>query len=97
VTHVEVRGTLWLDAMSAELRSLDYEYVPFFGSATVTRGGGHLDFERLPEGAWIVRHWWIRQAMHGRDRSRAPGGLYYETGGEITDVERIGPEGDASP
>jgi hypothetical protein len=97
VTHVEIRGTLWLDALSGELRSLDYEYVPSFGSTEAARGNGHLEFERLPEGAWIIRRWWIRQGLHGRGRSPGATGLYYETGAEVTDVKRIGPEGDASP
>jgi hypothetical protein len=60
--HVEVRGTLWVDRRTHELRSLDFRYVnlelPVPGSDSVA--GGHVGFVRLPVGAWIVSDWEVR-------------------------------------
>jgi len=60
--HVEVRGTLWVDRRTHELRSLDFRYVnlelPVRGADSVA--GGHVGFVRLPAGAWIVSDWEVR-------------------------------------
>lgn len=58
----EVRGTLWLDRLSSELRRLEFSYV----AATrqfleqVEGAGGQLDFVRLGDGSWVVNRWAIR-------------------------------------
>ena len=59
----DVRGTLWLDRQSAELRSLDYRYTELPRGLASDRSGGHLEFRRLPNGVWIVRSWWIRMPV----------------------------------
>jgi hypothetical protein len=59
----DVRGTLWLDRESAELRSLDYRYTELPRGLASDRSGGHLEFQRLPNGLWIVRSWWIRMPV----------------------------------
>ena len=58
--HVEIRGTLWLDRVSKELRRLRFAFVnlPDLGSDTLV--GGNLDFARLTTGAWILPSWSIR-------------------------------------
>ena len=58
--HVEIRGTLWLDAGSKELRSLDFTFVNLPISAPDTLLGGHIDFTRLATGGWIIPSWNIR-------------------------------------
>lgn len=62
VKHVEVRGTLWVDRSSHELKSLDFSYVnlelPVPGSDSVA--GGHVGFARLTTGAWVMTDWTIR-------------------------------------
>ena len=55
----EIEGTLWLDRVSKELRTLDFKYV------NVTRheealGGGHVEFARLRDGGWLISRWNIR-------------------------------------
>jgi hypothetical protein len=57
----EIRGAVWLDAGTAELRRLEYGYtgrLPF--NLGRRHAGGMVEFDRLPTGAWIVRDWWIR-------------------------------------
>jgi hypothetical protein len=71
-----VMGTLWLDRGTLELRQLVYGYT----RAELPQGrtellGGTLNFERLPDGTWIIRKWYIRvpvvsrQAMNYRNVS----------------------------
>ena len=56
----DVRGVLWLDRVSGELRFVDYRYtnLPFAGRPANL--GGRLDFRRLPGGGWVVWDWIIR-------------------------------------
>ncbi|HVX39295.1 MAG TPA: carboxypeptidase-like regulatory domain-containing protein, partial [Gemmatimonadaceae bacterium] len=56
----DVRGTLWVDTATAELRVLEYQYVNDRALGTIDSLGGRLRFERLPSGDWIVDHWEIR-------------------------------------
>ena len=59
-SRVEVRGVLWLDRASAELRYLEYGYVNLPFVADANRAGGRLEFRPLPDGRWIVWRWYIR-------------------------------------
>ena len=61
--HVEVRGVLWVDRRSAELRSLDYTYVNVASVVEHAGAGGHVEFLRLPDGSWTVGRWWIRSPI----------------------------------
>ncbi|MDF1506320.1 carboxypeptidase-like regulatory domain-containing protein, partial [Roseisolibacter sp. H3M3-2] len=73
----DVRGTLWLDGASAELRHVDFEFVNVpapdgGGPMTVPRNaapGGRAEFARTASGAWIVRRWHIRLPVLTRWRS----------------------------
>jgi hypothetical protein len=73
--HVEIRGTLWLDPGSKELRSLGFTFVNLPVSAPDTLLGGHIDFERLATGGWIIPSWSIRMPTPIRPAVRrwAPG------------------------
>jgi hypothetical protein len=59
---VDIRGTLWLDARTGELRTVEYEYTGLPDGARDSPSGGSVDFRRLPSGAWIVSRWNIRTA-----------------------------------
>jgi hypothetical protein len=61
--HVDVRGVLWIDRHSAELRSLDYTYVNVAPVVDRAGAGGHVEFLRLPDGSWTVSRWWIRSPI----------------------------------
>jgi protocatechuate 3,4-dioxygenase beta subunit len=68
---VDVRGVLWLDAATAELRVLEYGYTSLPSSADSPNVGGRVEFRRLPNGAWIVSRWRIRMPTDGPVRPAA--------------------------
>jgi hypothetical protein len=58
--NADVTGVLWLDAQTAELRTVDYRYTRGSNAPAVNdRAGGRVEFKRLPNGAWIVTRWRI--------------------------------------
>jgi hypothetical protein len=57
---IDVKGVLWLDQASAELRELDVRYTRLHESLGDDRIGGTVEFMMLPTGAWIVRRWQLR-------------------------------------
>lgn len=59
-TVPDIRGTLWLDQQSLELRFVEFRYTHLPRVPHVDRIGGEVHFARLPNGAWIVRRWFIR-------------------------------------
>jgi hypothetical protein len=90
----DVRGVLWLDRRTSELRHLEFQFV---GVTTPRRDvlGGRVDFVRLPTGAWIVRGWSMRvpvaQRRFHEDLSSATIRLgnpqwIKEVGGGVTDA-----------
>ncbi len=92
----DIEGIFWLDRETLRLRSLDYRYTwsPWVEARGVA--GGRVDFEELPNGAWIVRRWWIRMPIMGRDmglRRLGGSGLRLvsvkEDGGEITRITTL--------
>lgn len=56
--RIDIDGVLWLDSATAELRSMEYRYVPPVGRPSV--GGGFVAFGRYPSGVWGVQRWAIR-------------------------------------
>ncbi|HET6765313.1 MAG TPA: carboxypeptidase regulatory-like domain-containing protein [Longimicrobiaceae bacterium] len=101
----DVRGVIWMDRRSAELRSVEYEYTrpPVEGPRGVP--GGQIFFRRLPNGSWIVSRWNVRMPiaeapvdggyaqLPGTGRTRV--GRIREEGGEVTAI--TGPRGEAVP
>jgi hypothetical protein len=65
----DVRGVLWIDAATAELRHVDYAYTEIGPRAENVEWGGRIDFARLPDGAWYVRRWAIRMPVMGTARN----------------------------
>ena len=68
----EVEGALWVDRQTAELRRLEFRYT---GLPVRSRGaefGGHVDYIRLPTGAWIVRDWMLRMPVVAMGQPQAP-------------------------
>ena len=56
----DVAGTLWLDAATSELRHVVFRYENLAGPREAADVGGRLDFQRLPNGLWLISRWHIR-------------------------------------
>lgn len=102
----DVRGVLWMDPRTAELRYLEFRHVGAFGPDVMPRRyGGRIDFRRLDDGAWIVQRWWMRWPEFGADTAHpvAAGDLrdvgagrdrladFREVGGEVVTVAAAPP------
>ena len=94
---VDIRGVLWLDPATSELRWLEYRYVNIPPEADTGLVGGFVEFRRMDDGTWIVPEWWIRMPLLVRDRdfsgnirTRVDG--YRQTGGRVTEVRSAGGE-----
>lgn len=59
----EIRGTMWLDAETSELLWLEYDYVNLDLHIPTEGLGGRVEFDRVPDGGWVVRQWWIRMPV----------------------------------
>lgn len=59
----DVRGVLWLDRATAELRYVEYTYTGLGFRGPVERLGGRIDFQRVPGGAWIIPSWTVRAPL----------------------------------
>ena len=71
----DVRGVLWLDAATSQLRFLDYRYTGLPEPLTEYGFGGHVEFARLPSGEWVVDRWLIRLPRMSRETRSMPSGL----------------------
>ena len=56
----EIAGVLWLDDETAELQRIQFGYVGLLDSPEIGYPPGQVSFTRLPDGAWVVKEWWIR-------------------------------------
>ena len=89
----EVKGTLWIDAKTAHLKTLEFRYTNVDLPFDALGAGGRVEFARMPNGAWIVSRWSIRMpsvvrivTRVGRRDSLAG---YQENGGEAVPVETV--------
>jgi len=62
-TLPDITGTLWIDRQTAMLHHLDFTYAHLPEDFVAPRAGGHIEFLRVPSGAWIVRDWVIRMPV----------------------------------
>jgi hypothetical protein len=89
----DVRGVLWLDRRTSELRHLAFDY------DGIQPGGdppadGRVEFARTPAGTWIVRKWLLRFPVADlvlapgmpRNYRLAPAEALKEVGGEVVSV-----------
>jgi hypothetical protein len=94
---VGVRGTLWLDAVTRELRTLEFSYVGLDATLERANPGGAVQYARLDNGAWFVREWTLRMPNVRRITPIAPRGIVVNApppvltteieGGEVTRIE----------
>ncbi len=95
----DISGTLWLDWETAHLDVLEYRYTQVPHPEGKGWATGQVEFEELPNGAWIVRKWWIRMPLLAQDLSRSRAGSsgiwvhgVREAGGEITKISTLAEE-----
>jgi hypothetical protein len=70
----DVRGTIWLDARTFELRLVEFRYSRLPISTGNRNLGGEVHFTRVPSGAWIVAKWFIRMPRYADEpRLRSTG------------------------
>jgi hypothetical protein len=96
--NVDISGTLWLDGQTFELRWLQYNYENLDPDINSSEVGGHVKFQRLPNGTWIVPEWWIQMPRIGvfydtSGRSRMRITAYRRTGGRVMQVREAGAAG----
>jgi len=93
----DIRGTMWLDRETAELRRLEFDYTELPFPVDAAGLGGAIEFDRVRGGPWIVRDWSIRMPedvamVHenmpnmGINRTRYEIRSIKEAGGEVYDV-----------
>ena len=93
---IDVAGTLWLDPASSELRWLEYRYANLDPDIRSDEIGGRVEFQRMPEGGWIVPEWWIRMPRVALQTDGFRGGRrryvvgFREAGGMVLDVQGAG-------
>jgi hypothetical protein len=58
----EIRGTMWLDRASSELRSMEFRYV-LLTSDLAADAGGEVQFTRMKNGSWAVSRWNVRMPV----------------------------------
>ena len=56
----EIRGTVWLDSLSSELKTLDFTWLTFPIRGPTQHLGGEVRFMRLATGSWLVHRWRLR-------------------------------------
>jgi hypothetical protein len=56
----DIRGVLWVDRRTLELRRLEFRYVARGSEVQVSASLGYLEFARLPNGEWYIRSWVVR-------------------------------------
>ena len=85
---VDVRGTLWLDRGTSELRRMEYWYEGLPAELQLARPGGALEFTRLADGFWFISAWEIRMPRTALQQvgSRVTG--LSVRGGEVWRVRR---------
>jgi hypothetical protein len=65
----DVRGTLWVDRATAELKRLEYQYTKVPGMrGTSESAAGRMEFRRLADGRWVVSRWNIRMPTVAAER-----------------------------
>jgi hypothetical protein len=84
----EVRGTVWVDRVSAELRRLEFRYVNV--PPERQHAGGEIEFTRLADGKWLISRWNIRMPVLEQDVRGSTGGFRSET--RVTAIQIAGGE-----
>jgi hypothetical protein len=96
-TRPEIKGLIWIDSATSELRRIEFEYVRISLRAPADSIGGSVSFRHLASGAWIVSAWALRMPRFRVVDIRAAYAVldgYIEVGGTasvVRDVATPGP------
>jgi len=95
----DIKGVLWMDEKTSELRSLEFTYTWLPNELRPVDFGGVVSFFRLPGGRWIVRSWRIRMPEFSNQRysERYDGGYVAMGRSGTPQLVRITEEGGAVP
>jgi hypothetical protein len=77
----DIRGTVWIDRSSAELRSLDFTYTGLPRVSGDRGYGGRVNFQHIPGGAWIIKAWHVIGPVYAQTVRQVTSGGSYGTGG----------------
>lgn len=91
----EIRGTMWVDRSSAELRRLEFGYANV-SPEEQQKAGGAVEFKRVRDGTWLISRWSIRmpvleqvvQGSLGGFRSEARVSAIKVSGGDLALARR---------
>jgi len=62
----EIEGTMWLDGRTFELKLVEFKFVNTGELPDDAVADGEVHFEKLANGAWVVRRWFLRLPYGGR-------------------------------
>ncbi len=62
----DIEGTMWLDGRTFELKLVEFKFVNTSDLPDDAVADGEVHFEKLTNGAWVVRRWFIRIPHGGR-------------------------------
>ena len=68
----DLRGALWLDSATAELRLVEFTYVNLDESLRRDDARGEVHFARTANGSWFVQRWFIRMPQYARTARPSP-------------------------
>lgn len=96
----DVAGTLWIDGNDLGPERLDFTYTNLPWAIETEHVGGRVAFERVENGPWIVRDWYIRMPLvesrlfrpfrNASLAERFEVIALSETGGQVTEVRATG-------
>lgn len=87
----EIRGFVWLDATTLELKRLQFRYVNVEREYEEADAGGEIEFLKLRNGNWVVSRWQIRMPTAFREqRSGSYRGLNARSMVRATEVKTTG-------
>jgi hypothetical protein len=83
----DIRGTLWIDGETSELRTIDFEYDGLRDTRALGIGpeaSGLVAYDQIENGGWIVRMWRIRVPVDSADYGGRTYKIYRERSGRVT-------------
>ncbi|MBK5097016.1 MAG: carboxypeptidase regulatory-like domain-containing protein [Gemmatimonadetes bacterium] len=83
----DIRGTLWLEAATSELVTIDFEYAglrPRGDLGVGPEASGLVVYDQIENGGWIVRRWRIRIPIDSAEYGGRTYKVYVERSGRVT-------------